>query len=200
MEFKCLLRSSSKVIHSHLQNWGLTNWAHHLTRKRAWPEGLSYRIQIQRCSKGHNFLVTSVGERIFCATTLNLTVCTVLVGPHWGFNEASGKAPTDGVWPLATSAPEVILLHIICRKRKVSNLSSFDTDNFSYLCQMDEVCPVSSVQKFLKGWTIEQYNRVLVRDHTSDFPNLFPVVLHSPNIWQIYRSGFSKALSTLPPC
>ena len=128
-------------------------------RKTAWPERLSYRIQIQRCSRGHNFPVLSVGERIFYATTLNLTcsykVYTVLVGPHWGFNEANGKAPTDRVWPSATSAPEVILLCIICRKRKVSNLSSFDTNNFSYLCQKDEVYPVSSMQKFPKGWIIE---------------------------------------------
>lgn len=97
----------------------------------------------------------SAGEKIFYATTLNLTcsykIYIVLIGPHWGFNEANGKAPTDRVWPSATSVPEVIMLCIICRKRKVSNLSSFDANNFSYLGQKDEVCPVSSMQNFRKA-------------------------------------------------
>jgi len=128
-------------------------------RKTVWPERLSYRIQIQRCSREHNFPVLSFGERIFYATTLNLTcsykVYAILVGPHWGFDEANGKAHTDRVWHSAASAPAVLLLRIICRKRKISNLSSFDANNFSYLFLKVEVCRVSSTQKFPRGWIIE---------------------------------------------
>lgn len=62
------------------------------------------------------FLVLPVEERIFYATTLNSNctykVFTVLVGPHWGFNKANGKAPTDRVWLTAASALEVILYYI----------------------------------------------------------------------------------------
>lgn len=87
-------------------------WAHQPT-KTVWPEGLSCRIQILRCYRGKNFPVLPAEERIFYATTQNSNcsykVYTVFVGPHWGFNKTNGKAPTDRVWPTATSALEVIL-------------------------------------------------------------------------------------------
>lgn len=118
VEFKCLLRLSGKFVTLTCKIVGLADWAEPscgLT-KAVWPEGFSCRTQILRCSRGQNFLVVPVEERIFYATTLHSNCSykeyTVPVGPHWGFNKTNGKAPTDRVWPTATPALEVILHYI----------------------------------------------------------------------------------------
>lgn len=61
------------------------------------------------------------------------------------------KLPLTGFGPQQRQLRKLFCYVLYVEKKEVSNLSSFDTNNFSYLCQKDEVHPVSSTQKFPKG-------------------------------------------------